>query len=58
MKPGDRVRSHGVRAQSHETSLPVQMSTSNGRFPGYLQLPVNLATNQRFRDLFPHGFIC
>ena len=57
MKPGDHVRSHGVRTQSHETSLPLQMPISSGRFPGYLQLPFNLATKQRFPWPLP-SWIC
>ena len=57
MKPGDRVRSHGRRPQSHETPLQLQMPISNGRLPGYLQLPFNLATKQRFPWPLP-SWIC
>ena len=49
--PGDRVRFHMLRVQSHKTApVPLQMSVSSTRSLGYRR-PSDLATNRRFSQL-------
>ena len=53
MLPGDSVRSHRLRAQSHKTAPPpTSVPVASSRSPGYPQFLSDVAMNQRFHDLF------
>ena len=46
--PGDSIRTHMIRAQAPKTAPPLRMPITSSGSPGYPQLLLNLATNQKF----------